>query len=107
MKTITIKKTLNGNYVTCVLPIRGQQSSEPYVYIFSPDFEFLNKIDAHPLFSWVNYCQTVATICAKNEIEELSEVVKMVVENNVSGYTTAYNLRNGKFMKLLPPLALI
>lgn len=104
MKTITIKKTLNGNYVTCIKPIPGQQSSENYVFVFDKDFKFLNTVQAHPLFTWVSGCETIATIYAKNEVEELSEVIKLVVENDVKGYTTAYNLRSGKFMKLLPPM---
>jgi hypothetical protein len=103
-KTITFKKTLNGNYVTCIKPIPGQQSSEVYVKVFDKDFKYMKSVEAHPLFTWVSGCETIATIYAKNEVEELSEILKLIVENDVKGYTTANNLRNSKFMNFLPPM---
>lgn len=103
-KTITLKKTLNGNYVSCIKPITGQQSSEINVNVFDKDFNFIKSINAHPLFTWVSACETIATVYSKNEPSEISEILKLVVENNFKGYTTAYNLRNGNFMKLLPPI---
>jgi hypothetical protein len=103
-KTITLKKTLNGNYVSCIKPIPGQQSSEVYVKVFDKDFKYMKSVEAHPLFTWVSSCETIATIYAKDEINEISEILKLVIENQVTGYTTAFNLRNGKFMKLLPPM---
>ncbi len=103
-KTITIKKTLNGNYVSCIKPIPGQQSSDIYVKVFDKDFKFIKTVEAHPLFTWVSGCETIANVYAANNVEDLSEIIKLLVENNVNGYTTANNLRNGKFMNFLPPI---
>jgi hypothetical protein len=108
MKTITIKLTLNGNYVACILPIPGQQSSSDSILIFDKVFNHIETIKTHPLFSWVNNCEVVCTIGGcKYEPDEISQLIKLSVINNVSGYTTAHTLKSKHPVSLLAPIKIL
>ena len=107
MKTVTFKKTTNGRYVACVLPIRGQQSSNHFVEIFDAKGNFIKTENVHPMFSWVNYCTTMATVATIYDIDKLQECLQLIIAKNFTGYTTAMQLKSNDTKALITPIGLI
>jgi hypothetical protein len=104
MKTITISKAGN-HYIANVYGIRGQQSREHESLIFNSDFLQVNEI---PDYS--NGREEVCVIAGVNWTDNtnyIGELIKIAVDNSVSGYTTRKRLLNNKFGGLLPPLDMI
>ena len=105
MKTVTFKITDNGNYVACILPIKGQQSFSDEVYIYNSDFLFLKIEQAHPMFTWVGRCESICTVAGcKFEPVEIQTILKNLVDSNVRGYSTANVLKSSNPCSLLAPL---
>jgi hypothetical protein len=106
MKTITVKKTKNGNYISCIEGIRKTQSESNLVYVFDANFNFLKSVNANPRFSWVNKYKTLCRIGGVNynDTEQISTLIKKVVDNKVTGYTTVRMLEQNNFTKLLAPI---
>jgi len=106
MKTITIKLTDNGNYVACVMPIIGQQSSLHCIHVFDADYKFIKTEKSHPMFSWVSNCRTIGSIGGcRFEPDEISGLLEKFVKYGIEGYTTAFSLRSGCKAYLLAPHA--
>lgn len=106
MKTITVKKTDKGNYITCIEGIKGTQSSENDVMVFNSNMEYLNTVNAHPHYSWVSHCKKLCVIggvkdYANNDV--VSELVRSALELGIEGYTTKKNIESGLSVTLLQP----
>lgn len=106
MKTMTIKKTDNGNYVTCVHGITGTQSESNTVHVFNENFEYLKTIGANPRFSFIAYCKQICNVGGIDyaNINKVQEALQGAIENSVTGYTTYSRIKKGSFQNLLSPL---
>lgn len=90
-KTITIRKKESG-YLLTIEGISGQQSFEKFINHYDENGNFVRSEDRYPIKTFVEYCDVVAQIaCVK--IGEINNILKTVVTNNFTGYTTVRYLQ--------------
>jgi hypothetical protein len=102
-KTITIRKKESG-YVVTVEGIAGQQSFERFINHYDENGNFVRSEKRYPIKTFVEYCKVVARISCVN-LDDIEIVLKSVIKNNFSGYTTLQNLQNNDNKSYLAPVA--